>query len=85
MGNAGIGFMFRTTVMVLTPVVPWAMTASAQTVASNFEQLRFKVRAGAAVYVTEETGQEHLAQPSIPAALRLPRGQDDQWRQCHDR
>jgi hypothetical protein len=44
---------------VLLTLAP--MMASAQTVASNFQELRFKVKPGDTVYVTDDAGRERKA------------------------
>jgi hypothetical protein len=45
--------------LVLLTLTP--MMASAQAIASNFQELRFKVKAGDTVYVTDATGRETRA------------------------
>jgi hypothetical protein len=53
---------FASTIAVLIALLMFApAVASGQVVASNFQELRFKVEPGDIVYVTDETGQERRA------------------------
>lgn len=49
----------RIALFVLLTLAP--ITASAQAVASNFQELRFKVKPGDTVYVTDDAGRERKA------------------------